>query len=132
MTDGIERGMLFLRKLIAEALAVQVSRATVDNAIKNFRSDAARIEALIEIREATLSTSLFLHLDHMFCLVFWTGANWSEQFSFQLKLFVKDNINANKIRYRYLVPEPYRFPTKSVMKICGMLRMHSVISVNEQ
>ena len=129
MTDGIERGMLFLRQLIAEALAVQVPRATVDNAIKNFRSDAAKIEALIEIREATLSTSLFLHLDHMFCLVF--CINWSLQFSFQLKLFVKDNINANKIRYRYLVPKPYRFLTKSVMKICGMLRMHSVFNVNE-
>ena len=76
MTDGIERGMLFLRKLIAEALAVQVPRATVDNAIKNFRSDAAKIEALIEIREATLSTSLFLHLDHIFGLIFFsTGGN---------------------------------------------------------
>ena len=132
MTDGIERGMLFLRKLIAEALAVQVPRATVDNAIKNFRSDAARIEALIEIREATQSTSLFLHLDYryIFCLIFFL--NWSQKFSFQLKLFVKDNINANKIRYRYLVPGQHRFLTKSVMKIYGMLRMHSVFSVNEQ
>jgi transcriptional/translational regulatory protein YebC/TACO1 len=41
-----------MRKLIAEALAAQVPRSTVEQGIKNYSSDSDRIEALVEIRKA--------------------------------------------------------------------------------
>jgi hypothetical protein len=41
-----------MRKLIAEALAAQVPRSTVEQGIKNYNSDSDRIEALVEIRKA--------------------------------------------------------------------------------
>ena len=41
-----------MRKLIAEALAAHVPRTTVDNSIKNYRTAADGIEAVVEIRQA--------------------------------------------------------------------------------
>ncbi len=50
MLTEFERKVV-LRKLIAEALAAQVPRTTVENAVKNYSNVLDRIEALVEIRE---------------------------------------------------------------------------------
>jgi transcriptional/translational regulatory protein YebC/TACO1 len=50
MLKEFERKVV-LRKLIAEALAAQVPRTTVENAVKNYSNVLDRIEALVEIRE---------------------------------------------------------------------------------
>jgi hypothetical protein len=56
MLNEFERKVV-LRKLIAEALAAQVPRTTVENAVKNYSNVLDRIEALVEIREVRGSQS---------------------------------------------------------------------------